>query len=90
MLNFKNICKRFSVWPIWNIGTSREGTELQMILLSRLIHEWDVWEIPINFVGWCHVHVNWILVYLVLFVGRDGLSEIVALFILTDETKTVM
>ena len=77
-------------WPISNLGTSREGKELQMTILSRLIHEWDVWEITRNFVGWCHVQINWILVYLLLIVGRDGLSEIVALFILADETKTVM
>ena len=77
-------------WSISNLDTSREGKELQMTILSRLIHEWDVWEIARNFVGWYRVQINWILVYLLLIVGRDGLSEMVALFILADETKTVM
>ena len=25
----------------------------------KIEHQWDVWEIPRNFVGWSHVQINW-------------------------------
>ena len=54
---------------------------------------WDVCEISRNFVGWCQTYKLIdlrIRVYLLLAAVLDGLSEIVALFILADETKTVI
>ena len=47
----KNIKSLLLSLSILNLGTSRQWKELQTIILSRLIHEWDAWEIPRNFFG---------------------------------------